>query len=114
MGEEVSGAGTFERRGGVAGGPGAVRWLSRAEVGRGGLSRVAARWGRSAAAAFSMVSLVPGSENRSAPPERSDGAPVMWVGRGVGPRWGAYFGENLLTLAEGGALCSVVARLFSA
>lgn len=43
MGEEVSGAGTFERRGGVAGGPGAVRWLSRAEVGRGGLLRVAAR-----------------------------------------------------------------------
>ena len=32
---------------------------------------------------FSMVSLVRGSENRSAPPERSDGAPVMWVGRGV-------------------------------
>lgn len=36
MGEEVSGTGTFERRGGVACVPGAVRWLSRAEVGRGG------------------------------------------------------------------------------
>ena len=43
MGEEVSGAGTFERRGGVAGGPGAVRWLSRGEIRRGGLLRVAAR-----------------------------------------------------------------------
>ena len=106
MGEEVSGAGTFEQRGGVAGGPGVLRWLSRGEVGRGGLLRAAAGGGQSAAAAFSMVSLVPGSESRSAPPERSDGAPVMWVGRGVGPRWGAYFGEKLLTLAEGGALCS--------
>ena len=45
MGEEVSGAGTFERRGGVAGGPGAVRWLSRAEVGRGGPLRATAGGG---------------------------------------------------------------------
>ena len=42
MGEEVSGAGTFEQRGGVAGGPGVLRWLSRGEVGRGGLLRAAA------------------------------------------------------------------------
>ena len=64
--------------------PGAVRRLSRSEIRRGGLLRVAAGGGQSAAAAFSRVSLVPGSESRSAPPERSDGAPVMWVGRGVG------------------------------
>lgn len=42
MGEEVSGAGTFERRGGTACVPGAVRRLSRGEIRRGGPLRVVA------------------------------------------------------------------------
>ena len=73
MGEEVSGAGTFERRGEVAGGPGTVRWLSRAEVGRGGLLRVAASGGRSAAGSFSMVFSCRGAKTEAPRPKGRTG-----------------------------------------